>query len=57
MGTEEEASEKWINGLYYEFGRYFKNNSLEIPAELMEEIKGKGAQETAILIQKYFVQS
>lgn len=55
LGTEEEGTEKWINKLYTEFGRYFKNNSFEIPEELMKEIEGKGSQEMALLIQKYFM--
>ena len=55
LGTEEEATEKWISELYTEFGRFFKNNSFEIPAELMKEIEGKGSQEMVILIQKYFL--
>lgn len=42
LGTEEEATEKWIVELYTEFGRFFKNNCFEIPAELMKEIEGKG---------------
>lgn len=54
LGTEEEATEKWINELYTEFGRYFKSNSFKIPAELMKEIEGKGSQEMALLIQNYF---
>lgn len=55
LGSKEEATEKWIGELYSEFGRFFKNNSFEIPAELMEEIEGKGSQELASLIQKYFL--
>jgi len=55
LGTKEEATEKWIAELYSEFGRFFKNNSFEIPAELMKEIEGKGSQEMALLIQKYFL--
>lgn len=57
LGTEEEATEKWINALYTEFGRYFMANSFEIPAELMKEIEGKGFQEMTLLIQKYFVKN
>ncbi len=57
LGTEEEASEKWINALYTEFGRYFKANSFEIPVELMKEIEGKGYQEMTSLVQKYFVKN
>lgn len=55
LGNEEEGTEKWINELYAEFGRYFKMNSFEIPAKLMKDIEGKGSQEMALLIQKYFM--
>lgn len=55
LGTKEEATEKWIGDLYTEFGRFFKNNSFELPDELMKEIEGKGSQEMALLIQKYFL--
>jgi len=55
LGTEEEATEKWIGELHTEFGRFFKNNSFETPAELMKEIEGKGSYEMAVLIQKYFL--
>ena len=56
LGTEEEATEKWINKLYIEFGKYFKENSFAMPDELQEELKDKGAQEMTILIQKYFTE-
>jgi hypothetical protein len=56
LGTEEEATEIWINELYIEFGKYFKQNSFNMPDELLEELKGKGSQEMAILIQKYFME-
>lgn len=55
LGTPEEATEKWINELYEAFGTFFKQNSFSMPAELMEEIKGKSSQEMAVLIQKYFL--
>lgn len=56
FGPEEDDTEKWINELYREFGNYFKQNSFMIPNELMEQIKGKGAKEMAVLIQKYFTE-
>jgi len=55
LETPEEATETWINELYAAFGAYFKQNSLSIPAELMQEIKGKSSQEMALMIQKYFL--
>lgn len=55
LGTPEEATEKWIGELYNAFGAYFKQNSLCVPSELIEEIKGKSSQEMAVLIQKYFL--
>ena len=55
FGSEEEATEKWINELYGEFGRFFKENSFGIPEELKEELKGKDKQDMAVFIQKYFL--
>jgi hypothetical protein len=54
FGTEEEATEKWINELYKKIGDFFKKNSLEFPNALKKEIKGKGEQEMAVLVQKYY---
>lgn len=54
FGTEEEKTEKWLNELYYEFGRYFQENSLTIPPQLKEQLEGKNHAEIALTIQKYW---
>lgn len=56
FGPEDDDTEKWINELYMKFGDYFKQNSFMIPDELLEQIKGKGAEKMAVLIQKYFLE-
>lgn len=56
FGTEEEGTEKWLNELYAEFGRYFKQNTLPIPEDLKEELKDKNHSEIAKTIQKYWAE-
>lgn len=53
----KDDTEKWINELYSELGKYFSQNSFTLPEELLEQIKGKGAKEMAVLIQKYFLEN
>lgn len=54
FGSEEEATEKWINELYAKFGEYFRKNSFDFPDDLKKEITGKSEQEMAKLVQKYY---
>lgn len=55
FGTEEEATEKWLNELYREFERFFRDNTLPIPEELKAELKDKNHVELAKTIQKHWM--
>jgi len=54
FGTEEEKTEVWLNDLYRELERFFRENTLPLPAELKEVLKNKPIGEITQAIQDYW---
>lgn len=54
FGTEEEKTEEWLNNVYYEFERFFKENTLPIPGHLKELLEGKSAAEIGEIIHEFW---
>lgn len=53
FGSKEEATELWLNEIYDEFGRFFKENSFILPEELQSELKDENYYEMVSNIRKY----
>ena len=54
FGTEEEQTEKWLNNLYSEFERFFRENTLPIPSKLKESFKDKSQVQIVQAIQDFW---
>lgn len=54
FGTEEEQTEKWLNELYFEFSRFFQENTLPLPDRLKKSIKDKTHVQIAQAIKAYW---
>ncbi len=54
FGTNEEQTEVWLDELYSEFSRFFKENSFPLPEKLRESLKGKSHVEIAKAIRRYW---
>jgi len=54
FGTEEEQTEKWLNGLYSAFERFFGDNTLPIPETLKESLTDKSHVQIAQAIKDYW---
>jgi len=54
FGTEEEKTEQWLNNLYLEFERFFRENTLPIPNELRDSLKNKSHVQIAQAIKDYW---
>ncbi len=51
FGTEEEQTEKWLNNLYSELERFFRENALPQPDRLKESLKDKSHVQVAQAIK------
>jgi len=54
FGTEEEQTEKWLNNLYSEFERFFRENTLPLPDRLKEFVKDKSHVQIAQAIRDHW---
>jgi len=54
FGTEEEKTEKWLNNLYSEFERFFRENTLPLPKQLKKSLKDKSHVQIAQAIKDYW---
>lgn len=54
FGTEEEKTEKWLNELYFEFSRFFSENTLPIPDKLKASLKDMTHVEIAQAVKAYW---
>jgi hypothetical protein len=55
FGTEEEQTEKWLNNLYSELERFFRENTLPLPERLKQSLKDKSHAQIAQAIRDYWV--
>jgi hypothetical protein len=53
FGTEEEAAEKWLNELYSEFARYFRENTIPLPEQLQDSLKDKTHVQVAQAVREF----
>lgn len=54
FGTEEEQTEKWLNNLYSELERFFRENTLPLPSRLKESLKDKSHVQIAQAIKDFW---
>ena len=54
FGTEKEKTEKWLNNLYSELERFFRDNTLPIPDKLKKSLKDKSHVQIAKAIEDYW---
>jgi len=54
FGTEEEQTEKWLNNLYSELERFFRENTLPLPDRLKDSLKDKSHVQIARAIKDYW---
>lgn len=54
FGTEEEATEKWLNKLYAEFERFFRENTIPVPEPLQGSFNDKSFLELTKLMRNHF---
>lgn len=54
FGTEEEQTEKWLNKVYSEFERFFRENTLPLPKQLKKSLKDKSHVQIAQAIKDYW---
>ena len=55
FGTEEEQTEKWLNNLYSELERFFRENTFPLPGRLKESLKDKSHVQIAQAIKDYWI--
>ena len=54
FGTEEEQTEKWLDSLYSELERFFRENTLPIPRELKDSFKDMSHAQIAQAIKSFW---
>src|ERR1700704_1590909 len=54
FGTEEERTEKWLNQVYAELERFFRENTLPLPEDLKKSLMDKTHVEIAQAIKSYW---
>jgi hypothetical protein len=54
FGTDDERTEVWLNDLYTEFARFFRENTLPLPPALSEACKGQSHIDVAKAMQRVF---
>lgn len=52
FGTEEEKTEEWVGQLYDELARFFRENTLPLPPDLKDSLKGKEHLDVALTIRE-----
>ena len=52
FGAEEEKTEEWVGQVYDELARYFRENTLPLPPDLKESLKGKEHLDVALTIRE-----
>jgi len=54
FGTDDERTEVWLNDLYTEFARFFRENTIPLPPALSEACKGQSHLDVARAMQRVF---
>jgi len=54
FGSGEEQTEKWLNNLYSELERFFRENTLQLPDTLKESLHDKSHVQIAQAIRDYW---
>jgi hypothetical protein len=52
--TEEEQTEVWLGSIYRAFERFFKENTLPLPATLKESLVDKSSAQIAQAIREWW---